>query len=257
MTVSRYRAVYGESGSITKGAGHRNALADGRAPALLGDREEPVPVVAVNHGSAGPAVGFGRSTSRERVQVPVDRSSRRDAEIEDRSGVAAAFFLAVRHRRFAPAWQSGVVRSSVRPAILRRDGQLGAKGAIRGEDGRQQVFVRPFPNVDAARTQVSTRGGSQPVWARNGRELFYLAPDGALMSVPVNTGATPAVAPSRVFQQTYFDGAGLTAPRTYDVSPDGHRFLMIKAAAAEPSIPVRMVVVLNWFEELTRAVPPR
>jgi Tol biopolymer transport system component len=152
-----------------------------------------------------------------------------------------------------------------RPAVARTS-QVEQSGVV-SPDGRwlayvgadagpQQVFLRPFPNVEAARTQVSPRGGSQPVWARNGRELFYLAPDGGLMSVPVPTGGTPGVgAPSRVFQQTYFDGAGLTAPRTYDVSPDGHRFLLIKAAAAEPSIPVRMVVVLNWFEDLTRAVP--
>ena len=55
--------------------------------------------------------------------------------------------------------------------------------------GSFRLFVRPFPNVNKRKTQVSTVGGTEPLWARNGQELFYLAPNGALMSVPVERGA--------------------------------------------------------------------
>ena len=102
------------------------------------------------------------------------------------------------------------------------------------------MFVRPFPNVDGARVQVSVDGGTQPVWARNSRELFYLGRDGSVMSAAVAAGTRfSAATPQRVVPPGYFDGRGLTAPRTYDVSPDG-RFLMIKAdsageGAAEPA----------------------
>ncbi|MEO5819815.1 MAG: protein kinase [Vicinamibacteraceae bacterium] len=127
---------------------------------------------------------------------------------------------------------------------------------VGSDGGPRQVFVRPFPNVDSARTQASTAGGTQPVWARNGRELFYVAPDGALMLVPMGRGGLSGVG-RRVVAPGYFDGSGLTAPRTYDVSPDGRRFLVIKpAASGEVAVPpVRMVVALNWFEELKSFEP--
>jgi len=129
---------------------------------------------------------------------------------------------------------------------------------VGSDGGPRQVFVRPFPDVDSARTQASTAGGTQPVWSRNGRELFYLAPDGALMVVAMTAGG-PAGAGRQVVAPGYFDGAGLTAPRTYDVSADGTRFLAIRPAGSGDTVPQppRMVVVLNWFDELARAVPSR
>jgi serine/threonine-protein kinase len=128
---------------------------------------------------------------------------------------------------------------------------------VGSDTGPRQIFVRPFPNVDAARTQASAGGGTQPVWARDGHELFFLAPDGAVMSVPIGP-AGPSGAARQVVAPGYFDGTGLTSARTYDVAPDGARFLAIRAAQAGDAVtaPVRMVVVLNWFEELARAIPP-
>lgn len=55
--------------------------------------------------------------------------------------------------------------------------------------GTYEIYVQPFPNVDGGLWQVSTGGGVQPLWARSGRELFYIAPDDALMAVPVETRA--------------------------------------------------------------------
>jgi tRNA A-37 threonylcarbamoyl transferase component Bud32 len=126
------------------------------------------------------------------------------------------------------------------------------------ESGRgTEIYVRPFPRVNDGRWQASTRGGTRPLWARNGRELFYLDPANTLTAVAVQTsGATFAVGiPTKVFDTTY--AAPLNNSRTYDVSPDGQRFLMIKENAGEDRNPTRagMVVVLNMFEEL-KAKPP-
>ena len=71
------------------------------------------------------------------------------------------------------------------------------------ESGRNEIYVRPFPNVDADRQQVSTNGGTQPLWARNGQELFYESM-GTLMRVPVKTGSTfERGTPEKVFDAPY------------------------------------------------------
>ncbi|MBI4476266.1 MAG: hypothetical protein HY654_03780, partial [Acidobacteria bacterium] len=115
------------------------------------------------------------------------------------------------------------------------------------ESGQEEIYVRPFPNVADGRWQVSSGGGNVPLWARSGRELFYR--DGtSLMSVPVQTTPTFAAGTPRKLFEGYVSGLG----RTYDVSRDGQRFLMIKdsTAADQTMTAPSMVVVLNWFEEL-------
>jgi eukaryotic-like serine/threonine-protein kinase len=125
------------------------------------------------------------------------------------------------------------------------------------ESGRFEVYVRPFPEVDTARRQVSTGGGTRPVWARSGRELFYyLAPD-TIMAVPVRGGPDLALGTP----QTAVKGRHAPAvypTRHYDVSADGQRFLLLKDAPAPegqkaPSPEIHLV--LNWFEELKAKVP--
>lgn len=129
------------------------------------------------------------------------------------------------------------------------------------ESGSNEIYVRPFPAIDGGRWQVSTGGGTRPVWARSGRELFYLVGADAvrMMALPVQSGATfSAGSPQKLFEGRYFatpDRSG----RTYDVSPDGQRFLMIKNAAVDvtTSLVPSFVFVLNWFDELKRLVPVR
>jgi len=129
------------------------------------------------------------------------------------------------------------------------------------ESGRNDVYVRPFPDVNAGRWQVSTAGGSRPLWARNGQELFYVGEDAALMSVRVQRGTTwTATTPLMLFtgQQFFFgDAPGqLGQGRTYDIARDGRRFLMIKEGSADGARPTNSIVVVqNWFEELKRLVP--
>jgi eukaryotic-like serine/threonine-protein kinase len=130
------------------------------------------------------------------------------------------------------------------------------------ETGESQVYVRPFPNVNDGRWQISNVGGTRAVWSRDGRELFYLDRDGLLTSVSVTPGtAFTAGAPRQILRTGYYRGAstlGLDL-RAYDISSDGRRFLMIKDPEAAPAGPpiVNITVVLNWLEELKQRLPSR
>ena len=122
------------------------------------------------------------------------------------------------------------------------------------ESGSSEIYVRRFPGLDS-RSQVSNDGGSRPAWSRNGRELFYLKSEGAVVSVPVGRsegGGFLAGTPETLFEGQYFM---VQAGRTYDVSPDAKRFLMIKSASPTSATVPQLVVVLNWFEELKRLAP--
>jgi eukaryotic-like serine/threonine-protein kinase len=114
---------------------------------------------------------------------------------------------------------------------------------VSDESGRSEVYVRPFP-VSAGISPVSTGGGRQPRWRRDGRELFYLSLHGKLMVVEVNGGdGFRAGAPKALFQMRlpsdFSWGSG-----NYAVTADGQRFLVTTPAgeAASPTI----AVVLNW-----------
>jgi serine/threonine-protein kinase len=122
---------------------------------------------------------------------------------------------------------------------------------VSNESGRFEVYLRPYPGPDR-RIPVSTQGGTQPVWNPSGKELFYR--DGSRMFV-VDVSTTPELTlskPRLLFDQNYGFGAGLTIA-TYDVSPDGQRFVMIKGDSTFG----RLSVVLNWAEELKRLAPVR
>ena len=128
------------------------------------------------------------------------------------------------------------------------------------ESGQFEVYVRSFPDVDRMKSQVSTGGGRQPLWSADGRELFYRDSRGAVVGVTVKVvGNTlePGAATTLV-REGYYSGGGGTFGRTYDVSADGKRFLMIKEASdsKEADAPTPTItVVQNWFEELKRVVP--
>jgi len=127
--------------------------------------------------------------------------------------------------------------------------------------GSFEIYVRPFPN-GGSHVQVSTAGGTRPLWAANGKELFYVSADNStelsLWQVPVQvSGATwNAGAPMKLFSGHYF--SGYTAGRTYDVSADGQQFLMIKAPGTDGGLaPSALIVVQHWDEELKRLVPTK
>ncbi|MGH9254819.1 MAG: protein kinase domain-containing protein [Vicinamibacterales bacterium] len=125
------------------------------------------------------------------------------------------------------------------------------------ESGRSEIYVRPFPDVNAGRWQASTEGGTEPLWARSGRELFYLAPKGEVMAVPVQPSSTFATGPPQVVVKGNDRVNPSGADRSYAVSPDGRRFLMMKdvTPASEAAAPPQLIVVLNFHEELKRLAP--
>ena len=124
------------------------------------------------------------------------------------------------------------------------------------ESGQFEIYVRPFPDAARARWQVSVGGGRQPLWSRDGRELFYRDFSGALLSVPVVLAPTfGAGAPRKILDDAGYAGDGrFLSGRTYDISRDGRHFLMLKYL---PSASPSLVFVLNWTAELTQHVPAR
>jgi Tol biopolymer transport system component len=155
------------------------------------------------------------------------------------------------------------VRPLVQTPYLEINGDLSPDGRWLAyqsdESGQFEIYVRPFPDVNAGRWKVSTGGGARPLWSRNGAELFYLTgarypgPSGALMSVRVKRETTwTADPPTKLFDGDYVSPV---VGRTYDASANGQRFVMIKPTdeAAHPSV----IVVQNWDQELKRLVPTR
>jgi Tol biopolymer transport system component len=121
--------------------------------------------------------------------------------------------------------------------------------------GRFEIFVRPFPDVNRNRYQVSADGGTRPAWARSGRELIYVSPSGAVMAAGVARGPTWAsTTPTLVVKEGYMVAPG-NPGRTYDISPDGQRFLMIKDRPGSTAPSAGLILVQHWVEELKRLVP--
>ena len=116
------------------------------------------------------------------------------------------------------------------------------------ESGHEEVYVRPFPATDQARWQLSTLGGSQPLWSHNGRELFYVTPGDSLVAVEIAPGAEFRPGARRALFSTR---TLVIQPlhQSYAVTPDDRGFIMFQAAGVAESR-ASLTVVLNWVEEL-------
>jgi serine/threonine-protein kinase len=123
------------------------------------------------------------------------------------------------------------------------------------ETGRREVYVRPFPDVDRGKWQISTGTGRAPIWASSGREIFYLTDDGGIMAATVDPGPPFAVTERRLLfeigPEYYF--ANNTA--TWDVAPDDQTFLMARSTGSSTGTDRVFVMVVNFFEELEARVP--
>jgi serine/threonine-protein kinase len=116
---------------------------------------------------------------------------------------------------------------------------------VSGESGSEQVVVQPFPGP-GARVQVSSNGGAEPVWSRDGRRLFYRA-NKKFMAATVTTAPAFAVRSRDVlFDDTFVPAAAPHA--NYDVSLDGKRLLVIEAV--EGAEDAQMIIVVNWGAEV-------
>jgi serine/threonine-protein kinase len=124
---------------------------------------------------------------------------------------------------------------------------------VSNESGRDEIFVTRFPTTDG-KWQISTEGGREPMWSRDGRELFYRNGE-KMMVVDVSAEVDKAGAPTLLFEGPYDVKIGSGASN-YDVTPDGQGFVMIRTPeTSESTGTTQITLVLNWFEELKRLVP--
>ena len=126
---------------------------------------------------------------------------------------------------------------------------------VSDETGRWEVFVRPFPEVDTGKWQVSTFGGTSPVWARSGRELFFVNDSLQLVSQEVRSGPSFALGEQRSLVR--LAAARVITENNYpyfDVSPDDSRFVFIRRASDDgaPAEQLPLIVVENWMTEVKR-----
>ena len=121
------------------------------------------------------------------------------------------------------------------------------------ESGRFEVYVRPFPDTDRAKWQVSTDGGADPLWSHSGRELFFNSNAAAVIAVEVLPGTTFTMG-----KRTTLFSASQTAggPRSWDITPDDQRFVMIQLAGNEGTQNRELLVVENFFPELQSSKQP-
>ena len=111
------------------------------------------------------------------------------------------------------------------------------------ETGRWEVYIASLPELKRKR-QVSSNGGGQPQWRRDGRELFYLALDGKLMSVQVRGGSEIETGlPQELFQAQLASGDVDPGYQQYGLTGDGQRFLMPEVKDSRPD-PINLV--FNW-----------
>jgi len=135
---------------------------------------------------------------------------------------------------------------SVRNAQFSPDGKYVAYAS--NETGGWEVYVTPFP-VAGSKWQVSHGGGEEPRWKRDGKELFYLSPDGALMSVKVNLGTSfEATTPAALFQSRRRQKISSQDVFTYAVSNDGERFLFNTIVDRRQATP--LWIMMNWTAQM-------
>jgi eukaryotic-like serine/threonine-protein kinase len=113
------------------------------------------------------------------------------------------------------------------------------------ESGQSEIYVIPFPpTADEKKWVVSTGGGVMPRWRRDGRELYYVSPDWKMMAVDVDTQPTfRSGTPRALFDTEMVDTGIRNGPMSWDVAPDGKRFLIITEKTQEASY---LNVILNW-----------
>jgi hypothetical protein len=166
------------------------------------------------------------------------------------SGFAAWTLRPAPEARAANRFDHDIPQGQILRGVLRSTMALSADGRQFVYNTTQGLLLRRLSELEAR-----VIPGTEPVWARSGRELFYRN-RAALMAVPVQMGPSFAAGnPKVLFEGQYAEVLG---NRMYDVSPNGQRFLMVKAApvaGSEAAPPARFIIVENWTEELKRLVP--
>jgi eukaryotic-like serine/threonine-protein kinase len=216
---------------------------DGRTLVFSSDRGDGVPSLY-----AKPADGSGRERRLDAAVHP--------RQPESFSPDGRQLVLSERHPEtgldlLLLSLETGSERKLVATAANESEGRLSPDGSFLAyrsdESGRSELYVRPFPDVEAGRWQVTTEGGEKAVWARDGQELFYVNAVGHVAVVSFR--ARPAVSigtPAELIDRDYV--ADTLGP-TFDVAVDGRRLLMLKREGGDDA---EAILVLNWLEELER-----
>ena len=241
-----------------------SAPAHGRYPLWTPDGSRMVFYSDANGGGLYSVAADGsgplkRLTASRAVQVPYSWTDRgrtllMDQRSVDRIGAADIYALSLDAGSSArPLLQTAAHEGQ---AAVSPDGRWLAYAETEGDT--TNVFVRPFPRVDGGRWQVSTGDGDSPLWSRDGKQLFYIS-QGRAMSVPVTTSPAFLLGqPSVLFElPPFYRSLLIRSARQWDLAPGGERFVIVNPgdlAASDVSQP-RIVVVLNWFDELKRLVP--
>jgi len=122
------------------------------------------------------------------------------------------------------------------------------------ETGRNEVYVRPFPDTDGGKVQVSDGGANAPLWAHDGSAMFYANADREMVMARVDPGPPFAVRERRTLFTLPPGCATAVVQGFYDITPDDQRFLMRRtvrpAGGGEQVDTRRLVLVQNWFQEL-------
>jgi serine/threonine-protein kinase len=152
-----------------------------------------------------------------------------DIWVFDRGAGAVRPFIRTRFNEYAP-----VLSPDARYVAYTSD-----------ESGRPEIYLVEYPEAVGKR-QLSTEGGVEPLWARDGSELFYRSGD-RVMRVDMSRGAANAGVPTTVFEGRFVKGT-VTCLSNYDARVDGRRFVMV--VEDTPPAPSALFVTSGWFDEL-------
>jgi Tol biopolymer transport system component len=222
---------------------------DGKRIAFYSDKEGPLNIFWQLADGSG---GLERLTTSDNIHVPSSFSPDGQLlafiEVNPTTGWDI-WVLRLGDRKAQPFLRTPFLESAPR---FSPDGRWLAY--VSNESGRFEIYVQPYPGP-GGKWQISTEGGTEPVWNPNGRELFYRSGD-KMMGAGITTQPSFTVGKPRIL----FEGKYVLNPPPntfpyYDVSPDGQRFLMLKPPEQAQAAPTQINVVLNWFEELKRRVP--
>jgi Tol biopolymer transport system component/predicted Ser/Thr protein kinase len=220
---------------------------DGKRIAFISNNEGPLNIFWQLADGSG---GLERLTTSDNVQTPnswsPDGKLLAFNEITPTTGIDV-WVLRLSDRKAQPFLQTPFNESS---PWFSPDGRWLAY--VSDESGRYEVYVQPYPGP-GGKWQISTEGGTEPVWNPNGRELFYRSGD-KMMAVNIATQPSFNVGRPQMLFEGQYQPTPVTFPN-YDVSPDGQRFLMLKRIEQAQAAPTQINVVLNWFEELKQKVP--
>jgi dipeptidyl aminopeptidase/acylaminoacyl peptidase len=130
---------------------------------------------------------------------------------------------------------------------------------VSDEEGQEEVYVSSFPDVNNERLKLSVDGGYMPLWSPDGGKLFYRNGNKVMAASVKTDNKIIAEKPEVLFEGEYFINSISYYVPTWDIHPDGKRFIMIKPGGTEADKiqrnATKVNVVLNWFEELKNRVP--